>query len=73
MHAPAFALNIYLWLTRIRKVMVFVFTFAVGGGSGRVVSMPNWALVSALFFDQQESDPFAQNPVGNPDYCERLT
>jgi hypothetical protein len=53
--------------------MVFVFTFAVGGGSGRVVSMPNWALVSALFFDQQESDPFAQNPVGNPDYCERLT
>ncbi|KAJ7128699.1 peptide transporter MTD1 [Mycena epipterygia] len=39
------------------QVMVFVFTFAVGGGSGKVVNMPNWAL----------------NPVGNPDYCERLT
>ncbi|KAJ7669860.1 peptide transporter MTD1 [Mycena polygramma] len=39
------------------QVMVFVFTFAVGGGSGTVVSMPNWAL----------------NPVGNPDYCARLT
>ncbi len=25
--------------------MVFVFTFAVGGGSGTVVNMPNWALV----------------------------
>ncbi|KAJ6451993.1 hypothetical protein C8R47DRAFT_998254, partial [Mycena vitilis] len=39
------------------QVMVFVFTFAVGGGSGTVVNMPNWAL----------------NPVGNPDYCQRLT
>ncbi|KAF8147837.1 peptide transporter MTD1 [Crassisporium funariophilum] len=39
------------------QVMVFVFTFAVGGGSGKVVSMPNWAL----------------NPTGNPDYCKRLT
>ncbi|KAJ7254207.1 peptide transporter MTD1 [Mycena rebaudengoi] len=39
------------------QVMVFVFTFAVGGGSGKVVDMPHWAL----------------NPVGNPDYCERLT
>ncbi|KAJ7643180.1 peptide transporter MTD1 [Mycena rosella] len=39
------------------QVMVFVFTFAVGGGSGTVVNMPNWAL----------------NPVGNPDYCMRLT
>ncbi|KAJ7692434.1 peptide transporter MTD1 [Mycena rosella] len=39
------------------QVMVFVFTFAVGGGSGKVVNMPNWAL----------------NPVGNPDYCMRLT
>ncbi|KAJ7362521.1 peptide transporter MTD1 [Mycena albidolilacea] len=39
------------------QVMVFVFTFAVGGGSGRVVNMPNWAL----------------NPKGNPDYCARLT
>ncbi|KAG6827810.1 hypothetical protein H0H92_010388 [Tricholoma furcatifolium] len=27
------------------QVMVFVFTFAVGGGSGKVVNMPNWALV----------------------------
>ncbi|KAG6853744.1 hypothetical protein C0991_001760 [Blastosporella zonata] len=26
------------------QVMVFVFTFAVGGGSGKVVNMPNWAL-----------------------------
>ncbi|KAF7341740.1 Oligopeptide transporter 3 [Mycena sanguinolenta] len=39
------------------QVMVFVFTFAVGGGSGKVTSMPNWAL----------------NPTGNPDYCARLT
>ncbi|KAJ7760820.1 peptide transporter MTD1 [Mycena maculata] len=39
------------------QVMVFVFTFAVGGGSGKVSNMPNWAL----------------NPVGNPDYCMRLT
>ncbi|KAK0199297.1 peptide transporter MTD1 [Desarmillaria ectypa] len=39
------------------QVMVFVFTFAVGGGSGKVVNMPNWAL----------------NPTGNPDYCKRLT
>ena len=33
-----------------RQVMVFVFTFAVGGGSGNVISMPNWALVSFLFW-----------------------
>ncbi|TFK24179.1 peptide transporter MTD1 [Coprinopsis marcescibilis] len=39
------------------QVMVFVFTFAVGGGSGKVTDMPNWAL----------------NPKGNPDYCMRLT
>ncbi|TFK37218.1 peptide transporter MTD1 [Crucibulum laeve] len=39
------------------QVMVFVFTFAVGGGSGKVYDMPNWAL----------------NPKGNPDYCMRLT
>ncbi|KAF8055167.1 peptide transporter MTD1 [Lyophyllum atratum] len=39
------------------QVMVFVFTFAVGGGSGKVVDMPFWAL----------------NPKGNPDYCKRLT
>ncbi|TFK60969.1 peptide transporter MTD1 [Pluteus cervinus] len=39
------------------QVMVFVFTFAVGGGSGNVVNMPNWAL----------------NPAGNPDYCKTLT
>ncbi|KAH9476518.1 Oligopeptide transporter 2 [Psilocybe cubensis] len=26
------------------QVMVFVFTFAVGGGSGKVVDMPHWAL-----------------------------
>ncbi|KJA14222.1 hypothetical protein HYPSUDRAFT_150665 [Hypholoma sublateritium FD-334 SS-4] len=39
------------------SVMVFVYTFAVGGGSGTVTPFPNWAL----------------NPVGNPDYCKRLT
>lgn len=39
------------------QVMVFVYTFAVGGGSGKVVDMPHWAL----------------NPKGNPDYCMRLT
>lgn len=39
------------------QVMVFVFTFAVGGGSGKTVNFPNWAL----------------NPTGNPDYRERLT
>lgn len=39
------------------QVMVFVFTFAVGGGSGKVTDMPVWAL----------------NPKGNPDYCMRLT
>ncbi|KIK05428.1 hypothetical protein K443DRAFT_641227 [Laccaria amethystina LaAM-08-1] len=38
-------------------VMVFVYTFAVGGGSGKVVPFPTWAL----------------NPNGNPDYCKRLT
>lgn len=27
------------------QVMVFVFTFAVGGGSGKVYDMPHWALV----------------------------
>ncbi|KAJ7186170.1 OPT oligopeptide transporter [Mycena filopes] len=39
------------------SVMIFVFTFAVGGGSGKVVPFPTWAL----------------NPKGNPDYCKRLT
>ncbi|KAF7421318.1 hypothetical protein PC9H_011840 [Pleurotus ostreatus] len=39
------------------QVMVFVYTFAVGGGSGSVVDFPRWAL----------------NPAGNPDYCLRLT
>ncbi|KAJ6513981.1 hypothetical protein DFH09DRAFT_919727, partial [Mycena vulgaris] len=38
------------------SVMFFVFMFAVGGGSGKVAPFPTWAL----------------NPVGNPDYCERL-
>ena len=27
------------------SVMIFVYTFAVGGGSGRVTLFPNWALV----------------------------
>lgn len=39
------------------SVMIFVYTFAVGGGSGTVRPFPNWAL----------------NPPGNPDYCQRLT
>ncbi|KAH9478936.1 Oligopeptide transporter 3 [Psilocybe cubensis] len=39
------------------SIMVFVYTFAVGGGSGKVIPFPNWAL----------------NPKGNPDYCKRLT
>lgn len=39
------------------SIMIFVYTFAVGGGSGKVIPFPTWAL----------------NPVGNPDYCERLT
>ncbi|KAG6907869.1 hypothetical protein DXG01_007083 [Tephrocybe rancida] len=39
------------------SVMIFVWTFAVGGGSGTVRPFPNWAL----------------NPTGNPDYCKRLT
>ncbi|KAF8176072.1 OPT oligopeptide transporter [Pholiota molesta] len=39
------------------SVMIFVYTFAVGGGSGTVTPFPTWAL----------------NPAGNPDYCKRLT
>ncbi|KAF9255108.1 OPT oligopeptide transporter [Marasmius fiardii PR-910] len=39
------------------SVMVFIYTFAVGGGSGTVRPFPTWAL----------------NPTGNPDYCKRLT
>ncbi|KAF8878897.1 oligopeptide transporter [Gymnopilus junonius] len=39
------------------SVMIFVYTFAVGGGSGRVTPFPTWAL----------------NPKGNPDYCKRLS
>ncbi|KAI3614519.1 oligopeptide transporter [Moniliophthora roreri] len=39
------------------EVMVFVFSFAVGGAGGKVIPFPTWAL----------------NPEGNPDYCKRLT
>ncbi|KAF8801508.1 oligopeptide transporter [Phlegmacium glaucopus] len=39
------------------SIMIFVYTFAVGGGSGKVIPFPTWAL----------------NPPGNPDYCKRLT
>ncbi|KAF8992748.1 oligopeptide transporter [Cyathus striatus] len=39
------------------SIMVFVYTFAVGGGSGQVIPFPTWAL----------------NPKGNPDYCKRLS
>ncbi|KIY67540.1 OPT oligopeptide transporter [Cylindrobasidium torrendii FP15055 ss-10] len=41
------------------SIMVFIWTFAVGGGGGKVTSFPVWAL----------------NPGDgkNPDYCKRLT
>ncbi|CDO68155.1 hypothetical protein BN946_scf184938.g7 [Trametes cinnabarina] len=39
------------------QIMVFVYSFAVGGASGKAVNFPNWAL----------------NPTGNPDYCKRLS
>ena len=39
------------------QIMVFVYSFAVGGASGKATPFPNWAL----------------NPTGNPDYCMRLT
>ncbi|KAJ7706005.1 OPT oligopeptide transporter [Mycena rosella] len=39
------------------EVMTFVYSFAVGGAGGKTINFPNWAL----------------NPVGNPDYCKRLT
>ncbi|KAH8101838.1 peptide transporter MTD1 [Cristinia sonorae] len=42
------------------QVMVFVYSFAVGGGSGKVINFPIWAL---------NPDP----SVKNPDYCKRLT
>ncbi|KAF7307754.1 OPT oligopeptide transporter [Mycena kentingensis (nom. inval.)] len=39
------------------SVMIFIFSFALQGAGGKVVEFPHWAL----------------NPVGNPDYCKRLT
>ncbi|KAJ7293747.1 OPT oligopeptide transporter [Mycena rebaudengoi] len=39
------------------EVMTFVYSFAVGGAGGKNTPFPTWAL----------------NPVGNPDYCKRLT
>ncbi|KAL1712381.1 OPT oligopeptide transporter protein-domain-containing protein [Schizophyllum commune] len=39
------------------QIMVFVYSFAVGGASGSATPFPTWAL----------------NPAGNPDYCKRLT
>ncbi len=39
------------------QIMVFVYSFAVGGASGTARPFPNWAL----------------NPTGNPDYCMRLS
>lgn len=39
------------------QVMVFIWSFAVGGASGKTTPFPIWAL----------------NPKGNPDYCMRLT
>jgi len=41
------------------SVMIFVYTFAVGGGSGKVIPFPTWAL-----------NPL--QPVNNPDYCLQL-
>ncbi|SJL14148.1 related to peptide transporter [Armillaria ostoyae] len=38
-------------------IMIFVWTFAVGGAGGKTVAFPTWAL----------------NPTGNPDHCKRLT
>lgn len=53
--------------------MVFVYTFAVGGGSGKVVPFPNWALVSSIVVYSILTDIGPKNPKGNPDYCKRLT
>ncbi|KAL0057794.1 hypothetical protein AAF712_015552 [Marasmius tenuissimus] len=39
------------------EVMIFIFSFAVGGAGGKVRPFPVWAL----------------NPEGNPDHCKRLT
>ncbi|KAK7038375.1 OPT oligopeptide transporter [Favolaschia claudopus] len=39
------------------SVMIFIWSFAVGGAGGKVIPFPTWAL----------------NPTGNPDYCKRLT
>ncbi|KAJ7361567.1 OPT oligopeptide transporter [Mycena albidolilacea] len=39
------------------EVMTFVYSFAVGGAGGKTTTFPTWAL----------------NPIGNPDYCQRLT
>ena len=39
------------------QIMVFVYSFAVGGASGKATPFPTWAL----------------NPQGNPDYCLRLS
>ncbi|KAK0226690.1 OPT oligopeptide transporter [Armillaria fumosa] len=38
-------------------IMIFVWTFAVGGAGGKTVAFPTWAL----------------NPAGNPDHCKRLS
>ncbi|KAH8832033.1 OPT oligopeptide transporter [Flagelloscypha sp. PMI_526] len=38
------------------EVMIFVYTFAVGGAGGKAIDFPRWAL----------------NPKGNPDYCMKL-
>ena len=58
------------------QVMVFVYSFAVGGASGTATPMPNWALVSSENKYQSISAHFGkplQNPTGNPDYCDRLS
>lgn len=45
--------------------MVFVFTFAVGGGSGNVIDMPNWALVRRVSFSVVGGRLFGTNVSAN--------
>ena len=49
------------------QVMVFVYTFAVGGGSGNVVDFPRWALVSVGHnLDTASIDCVYVEPRGKP-------
>lgn len=53
--------------------MIFVFTFAVGGGSGKVIPFPTWALVRLHPQFTRQLLIVHKNPKGNPDYCKRLS